>query len=198
MLSYEIPALLEEELRRHWKLLLGAGILALITGTFSILLPLATGIAIATLVGVLMLFYSGSLLADAWARRRSVGRALLRLLLAILYVVAGIWLLAAPLQGTITLTFVLIALFLVEGTMRIVMAIRERELPGRGWQIAGGAFTLLLAFLIWADFPSSAAWAIGLLVGVNLIFWGWELIGLSWAGRRLAHSSRPSSELRPA
>jgi uncharacterized membrane protein HdeD (DUF308 family) len=198
MLSYEIPAPLEEELRRHWKLLLGAGILALITGTLSILLPLATGIAIATLVGVLMLFYAGSLLADAWASRRSVGRALLRVLLAILYAFAGIWLLAAPLQGTITLTFVLIALFLVEGTMRIVMAIRERELPGRGWQIAGGALTLLLALLIWADFPSSAAWAIGLLVGVNLIFWGWELLGLSLAGRRLARSNRPSSELRPA
>ena len=198
MLSYEIPPLLEAELRRHWKLLLGAGILALITGTLSILLPLATGIAIATLVGILMLFYASSLLADAWASRRSIGRALLRVLLAMLYVFAGIWLVAAPLEGTITLTFVLIALFLVEGTMRIVMAIRERELPGRGWQIAGGVLTLLLALLIWADFPSSAAWAIGLLVGVNLIFWGWELVGLGLAGRRLAHASRPRNELTPA
>lgn len=198
-MTFALPELYEEQVRRHWKLLLAAGVLALVTGALSILLPLATGVAIATLVGILMLFYAGSLLADAWASRRTLGRAALRALLAILYVVAGIWLVAAPLEGTITLTVVLIALFLVEGTMRIVAAIRDRGLPGRGRQIAGGALTVLLALLIWADFPSSAEWAIGLLVGVNLLFWGWELVGLGLLGRRLGGGGKGRGmEPRPA
>jgi uncharacterized membrane protein HdeD (DUF308 family) len=116
---------------------------------------------------------------------------LLRALLAVLYVVAGIWLIAAPLEGTITLTFVLVVLFMVEGTLRVAGAVADRDMPARGWQIASGVLTLLVGLLIWIDFPSSAAWAIGLLVGVNLIMWGWGMLGLAAIGRRLAgHGGR--------
>jgi uncharacterized membrane protein HdeD (DUF308 family) len=81
---------------------------------------------------------------------------------------------------------VLIAFFLIEGITSIMYAIEHRrELSGRwGWMLASGIITLILALLIWARLPSTAAWAIGLLVGIDLVFGGVALIGMALAARK--------------
>lgn len=186
----------EAALRRTWKWLLVAGAIAIVAGTLAIVVPLAGGIALATLLGILFLFHAGALLGDGFALRRQTRRMLLRLLLAVLYAAAGVVLLAAPLTGLVTLTFVLGVLFLVEGSMRVAVAITDRRVPARGWQAGSGVLTVLLGALVLATWPSSSQWAIGLLAGINLLFWGWQMVALALAGRR-ATALRGAPEPRP-
>jgi uncharacterized membrane protein HdeD (DUF308 family) len=184
---------IQEALRRTWKWLMVAGVVAIAAGVLSIVLPLASSVAVATLLGVLFLFHAGALVVDAFAVRRYAARVALRLLFAVLYAVAGVYLLAAPLSGTITLTLVLGVLFLVEGGFRIAAALADRRAPARGWQAGSGVLTAILGVLVLATWPSSANWAIGTLVGVNLLFWGWSMVALAIAGRAASEPRRATA-----
>jgi uncharacterized membrane protein HdeD (DUF308 family) len=91
-----------------------------------------------------------------------------------------------PLAGVLTLTLALIIFFVVEGISAILLAIEHRRhLPSWGWILLSGLVDLLLAFLIWDGWPSSAGWAIGLLVGINMVFVGVSLIMTSIAARKI-------------
>jgi uncharacterized membrane protein HdeD (DUF308 family) len=188
----------EEALGRAWKWLLAAGLVAIAAGIASILLPAWSSIAVATFIGILFLFVSAALLVDGFAVRRSAGRTVLRLLFAVLYAIAGIYLLVAPLEGSITLTLVLGVLFLVEGGLRVGYALVDRMTPARGWQLASGLLTAALGILILVKWPSSSRWVIGTLVGVNLLFWGWNMVALALVGRRVATEPRRAPEPTPA
>jgi uncharacterized membrane protein HdeD (DUF308 family) len=105
---------------------------------------------------------------------------------SVLTIVAGAWILIAPLTGAITLTVVLVAWFWAIGVTRLLAWWRMRRVE-RSWTIGlNGAISLLLGILIWADLPSSATWAIGLLVGIELLFAGSGLIMTALAGWQLA------------
>jgi uncharacterized membrane protein HdeD (DUF308 family) len=107
------------------------------------------------------------------------------LISAALAVVAGIILLAQPVQGALTLTIVVGAYFLAEGVTTIMYALEHRrELSERwSWLLVAGIMDLLIAAIIIAGLPESALWAIGLLVGINLLFGGASLIGMALAAR---------------
>jgi uncharacterized membrane protein HdeD (DUF308 family) len=108
------------------------------------------------------------------------------LISAALAVVAGIILLAQPVQGTLTLTVVVGAYFLAEGVATIMYALEHRrELSERwAWLLVAGIMDLLIAAVIIAGLPGSALWAVGLLVGINLLFGGATLIGMALAARK--------------
>jgi uncharacterized membrane protein HdeD (DUF308 family) len=125
------------------------------------------------------------MLFDAWSVR-GAGRVAIRVFWALLTELAGLYLLLAPLSGTVTLTFVLVVYFIVIGSVRIGEAIALRGMPGAAMVGINGALSLLIGLLIGLDFPSSADWAIGLLVGIDLIFAGFGLLSVSGQGRRLA------------
>ncbi len=92
-----------------------------------------------------------------------------------------------PIAGVLTLTIWLGAFFLIEGIAAIFLAIEHRRhLPSWGWVLFSGLVDLLLAYLIWDGWPSSAAWAIGLLVGINMVFLGLSLIMTALAARTMA------------
>jgi uncharacterized membrane protein HdeD (DUF308 family) len=183
----DIAAQLREEAERHWKLYLATGVLCVLSGVFSILVPVAASISAAVLVGWALLF--GGVFQLLHAFRRDAGWDMaIRLVVAVLTVIAGIWLLLAPLAGTITLTIVLVAWLWATGAIRLAEWWHMRGLEG-SWTLAlHGLLNILLGALIWADFPSSAAWAIGLLVGISLLLWGIDLIFLAVMGRRLARA----------
>ena len=105
---------------------------------------------------------------------------------AILALVVGGMLLASPLTGAFSLTLLLIAFFIVEGAASIMFAFdHKRELSGRwGWMLVSGIIDLALALMIFAGLPSTAAWALGLLVGINMIFGGTALIAMSLYARK--------------
>ena len=108
------------------------------------------------------------------------------LLSAVLGIVVGAMLLGSPLTGAFSLTLVLIAFFLIEGAVSIMFALdHKRELSGQwGWMLMSGLVDLALAVMILAGLPSTAAWAIGLLVGINMIFGGTALIAMALHARK--------------
>jgi uncharacterized membrane protein HdeD (DUF308 family) len=107
---------------------------------------------------------------------------------AVLAIVLGVILIVRPLAGVLTLTMVLVAFFIVEGVASVVGAIQHRRhLRSWGWVLFSGIVDLLLAYLIWAGWPSSADWAIGLLVGVNMLFFGLSLVMTALAARLIGN-----------
>jgi uncharacterized membrane protein HdeD (DUF308 family) len=109
---------------------------------------------------------------------------LLNLLIGILYVVAGGYLLLLPLFGILTLTIVVAALFLADGLLEAIMAIRVKPHEGWAWVLVSGLAAIAAGLLIALQLPNSATWAIGLLVGIKMIFSGWSFIALALAGHR--------------
>jgi uncharacterized membrane protein HdeD (DUF308 family) len=100
-------------------------------------------------------------------------------------IAAGIVLIRWPISGTVSLTLVLIAFFIIEGIVTLMYAFEHRaQLSGRwAWMLASGIVDLILAGIIFAGLPETAAWALGLLVGINLLFGGTAMIGMALAAR---------------
>ena len=169
-----------EEARRTRRWLMLAGVLSLLGGIVAIVLPNIASVATAILIGWLLVFASATYVVDAFSTRDRT-RIALRLVLAVLCFIAGVYLLVAPLQGTFTLTVVLAMWFVVIGVARIVIGIADRDAPARPLVVLSGVLALLLGLLIALELPESAAWAIGLIVGVDLVFTGTMLIGLARA-----------------
>lgn len=171
---------LNDSLRQGRKWLLISGWLAVIAGTIAILVPAVASVTVAIFIGWMLLLGAVFLLVDAFAVREA-GRMVLRLLLAFGAGAAGLALLLAPLRGTYTLTVLLVLWFAVTGVVRIAAAIAERGTPGAGWMGANGVITLLLGILIGANLPESSDWAIGLLVGIDFLFYGFGAIAAASA-----------------
>jgi len=174
---------LNDSLRQGRKWLLISGWLAVIAGTIAIVVPAVASVTVAIFIGWMLLLAAVFLLVDAFAVR-DVWRMLMRLLLAFVAGAAGLSLLLAPLRGTYTLTVLLVLWFAVTGVMRIAVAIAERGTPGAGWTGANGVVTLLLGILIGANLPESSDWAIGLLVGIDFLFYGFGAIAAAAALKR--------------
>lgn len=183
---------LNEGLRQGRKWLLISGWLAVIAGTVAIVVPAVASVTVAIFIGWMLLFGAVFLLIDAFAVR-DIWRMLMRLLLAFIAGAAGLSLLLAPLRGTYTLTVLLVLWFAVTGVMRIAVAIAERGTPGAGWMGANGVITLLLGILIGAELPESSDWAIGLLVGIDFLFYGFGAIAAASALKRGAVEGGPST-----
>lgn len=171
---------LNESLKQGRKWLMISGVLAVIAGTIAIIVPAVASVTVAIFIGWMLLFGAIFLLVDAFAVR-DAGRMILRVLLALVAGAAGLGLLLAPLRGTYTLTVLLVMWFAITGVIRIAMAVAERGTPGAGWMGANGVVTLLLAVLIGAELPESSDWAIGLLVGIDFLFYGFGALAAASA-----------------
>jgi uncharacterized membrane protein HdeD (DUF308 family) len=171
---------LNEGLKQGRRWLLVSGWLAVIAGAIAIVVPAVASVTVAIFIGWMLLLAAVFLLIDACAVR-DVWRMLMRLLLAFLAGAAGLSLLLAPLRGTYTLTVLLVLWFAVTGVLRIAVAIAERGTQGAGWMGANGVVTLLLGILIGANLPESSDWAIGLLVGIDFLFYGFGAIAAASA-----------------
>jgi uncharacterized membrane protein HdeD (DUF308 family) len=178
-----------EGLARSWKGLMAVGVTAIVIGCIAILVPAVAAVGTAIFIGWILLIAGAFLVAAAFSAH-SVGSLLLRLLWAAITVVVGIWLIVEPHNGTLTLTFVLGVYFLFMGLTRITVAFLGRGQPNAGWVGLSGVCGLLIGILVLAKFPSSADWAIGLLVGIDLIFAGWTLTSVALVGKELSRTSR--------
>jgi uncharacterized membrane protein HdeD (DUF308 family) len=172
------PGELLDALRRGRRRLMIAGVLALVLGAVAIVVPAVASVATAIFIGWILVIASAFELVNAMsAQYRS--RQLLRFILAILTLAAGLYLLVAPLKGVFTLTVVLVIWFIATGTARVIVGVAEWGVPGAGMTVLSGAISIVLGVLIAEKLPSSADWAIGLLVGVDLIFAGTILVAVA-------------------
>jgi len=173
----------------HWKLVLAQGILLMVFGLLAVAMPNTATLAVEIFVGWLF-FIAGIFRAvSVWHARQMPGFGW-SMLSALLAVLLGLILIARPLAGVLTLTMVLIAFFVLEGITAIVVAVQHREhLRSWGWVLFSGIVDLLLAYLIWAGWPNSTDWAIGLLVGINMVFLGLSLLMTALAARLMGGQS---------
>lgn len=172
-----------EEDRTSGQLALFAGGLAIVIGIVAILVPVLASVAIDLFIGWVLVGLSGFVLVDAFARQ-GFARIAFRVLLALATFAAGLYLLVAPLEGTYTLTVMLVIWFVAGGFTQIMIGIAEWKLPGAGMMTVSGVLSLVLGVLIANRLPEAAGWAIGLLVGIQLVFYGMTAVATWLALRR--------------
>jgi uncharacterized membrane protein HdeD (DUF308 family) len=176
-----------EGLAQSWKALMTVGVLAIVIGCIAILVPAVAAVGTAIFIGWILLIAGAFLIAAAFSAH-SIGTVVLRLIWAALTVIVGAWLIFEPHNGTLTLTLVLGIYFLFMGLTRVTVAFVGRGQPNAGLVGLSGVCGLLIGILVLAKFPSSADWAIGLLVGIDLIFAGWTLTSVALVGRDLSRA----------
>ena len=176
---------MQDAVKSNWKAFLIEGIVLVILGMAAIAIPQLAGIAVAIFLGWMFLI-SGAVGLYLTFSTRGMPGFWWSLISALLAIAAGLILLVQPIAGTLTLTIVVGAYFIAEGVATIMYALEHRkELSGRwGWLLASGILDLLVAAAIVTGLPGSATWAIGLLVGINLVFGGTSLIGMALAARK--------------
>ena len=183
----DVSAAIARALHAHWKLLLVEGIVLLVLGAAAIAIPPLAGLAATIWLG--WIFIIGGIVGIyTTLKAQGMPGYGLSLLSAILALLAGALLLWNPMQGLVTLTYVLIAFFLIDGLTMIFLAVaHRRELSGRWqWLAVNGVIDLILAVIILAGLPASTAWALGLLLGIDLVFGGATLIAMAMAAKNAA------------
>ena len=159
------------------------GVSLIILGMLAVGSPFIAALAVNVVIAWLLVLAGVVHLTVAFHTRESVS-LIWRLLVGLAYVCCGVYLIARPAVGVASLTLVLASLFLVEGILNIVLFFRTRSLRGSSWVLIDGIITLLLGLMIYAQWPSSSAWAIGTLVGVSMIISGVTRVMLSLGVRK--------------
>jgi uncharacterized membrane protein HdeD (DUF308 family) len=174
------------DLVRHastWSIVWGA--LLIIFGVLAISSPMLAALAVNVVIAWLIVLAGAVHVILAFHAHRA-GSLIWKLLVGIAYICFGAYLILHPVLGVASLTLLLASLFLVEGILNVVLFFRMRSLRGSGWMLIDGIITLLLGLMIYLQWPSSSAWAIGTLVGISMIISGVTRVMLSLAVRRAA------------
>lgn len=148
----------------------------MVLGALAIVLPLAAVFALSGLIGILLLIGGVVQFVYTLKRHQSVGKVMLGLIVSALYVIAGLILLAHPFVTLLSLTLFLAAFLVIAGIFKVIAAVEAHGTPYWGWTLASGILTFILGVLMWTHWPGFAIWAVGLLVGIDLIFMGWMAI----------------------
>ncbi|WP_225741223.1 HdeD family acid-resistance protein [Halorussus halophilus] len=172
--------------------MIGGAIIAIL-GILAILFPFVTGLSLSILLGALLIVGALVHVAHAFSAG-SFWNVVWQIVLGLVYGFAGISLMANPVLGLTTLTILAIAFLFVGGLAEIAWGIIGRGEHGAMWLVASGIISLLLAGLLWAGFPASAAWAVGVLFGVNLLVTGVSMVMQGRANRRAVERGTPTAE----
>ena len=153
------------------------GIVLVLLGAMAIAAPLFTGLSVALLLGMLLL--AAGAIKILWAVRDQRGMG--SIIWGALTVLAGIAILARPGAALASLTLIFAAYFFVSGILEAWIAMQSKPAPGWGWALFGGIVSVVLALMVWTGFPTSAAWLVGTLVGIKLLFAGMTVLTLKRA-----------------
>lgn len=159
----------------------------ILLGMFAIAEPWIAGLGVTLLVGWLLVFGAVAHFISAF-KGGGAKHVIMQVLVGLVYLIGGGYFLTHTIMGVSTLTLLLATVILVEGVLEFVAYFRLRSTGGSAWLLVNGVVTVFLGGLIWFHWPSSSIWAIGLLVGVNLLMTGISRLMLGLAARRLASS----------
>src|SRR6266446_7040856 len=182
----QLQRALAQSVREHWVLFLIIEMLNIVIAMLAIggiTIFLGWLFLISGIVGLITTFWARHAPGFWWS-----------LLSAVLAIAAGIVLLGWPVRGAVSLTLLLIVFFIIEGVLSIMYALEhKKELSGRwGWMLISGIIDLILAAIIWGGLPGTAEWALGLLVGINMLFGGSAMIAMALHART-ADTSTPAT-----
>lgn len=178
-----------------WSITLG--ILMILVGGLAIVFPLAFTLAAEIFIGWILVLRGIFQSVDAIQQRKERGFAL-DLLVGVLSAVAGVLLLVYPLQGVLVLTLVLGIYLVLEGIIEASVALRVRPMRRWGWLLFDGILTFLIGMLIWLRWPSTAPWALGLLVGITILSSGITRLMVALVARDIVRRSSPARAAPPA
>ena len=176
---------LRETIGEHRRWFLVLGIVFIIAGLLAFAFPLATTIAVKIFLGWLILIAGIFQLLHAFQAKKWKG-VLLGSLIGLAYLVVGGWLAFFPLTGVITLTILLAVLFIFQGILECALGLQARPSGGWGWFVFSGVVAILAGVLIIAGLPGTAVWALGVLVGLNLLSTGWAYLLIARAAKKVA------------
>jgi uncharacterized membrane protein HdeD (DUF308 family) len=170
------------------------GVSLICLGVLALASPMLAAVAVNALIGWLIILAGVVHIVVAF-HSREAGSVIWRLLVGLAYVAFGGYVITRPTLGVVSLTLLLASLFLVEGIFDIIQFFRAPSALRSTWFLLDGVVTLFLGLMIYMQWPSSSAWAIGTLVGVSLIFSGVTRVMVSLAVRKATSSasSAPTS-----
>jgi uncharacterized membrane protein HdeD (DUF308 family) len=162
------------------------GVLTIVLGVFAMGSPLVTGLALGVLIGISLVV--AGLMQSVYAfQAGSIGKGVLRLLFGGVTVLAGLSIIGQPGIALATLTLILAVYFVVDGITTLIASTAVAGGQGKGLIIFNGIVTLVLGMMIWRGWPVSGAWAIGILVGIRLIFSGMTMMAMGAVGREVSN-----------
>jgi len=167
------------------------GILTVIIGIIALGSPMASGVVLTYMIAFLLI--GGGITRGIYAfKAGSLGKGILMLVFGAATVIAGFVVLANPILGLATLTIILFAYFLVDGIAEIILAFQIKPQQGWGMMLVNGIVSLLLAIMVYRNWPVSAVWLPGVLVGINLLFSGITMLAIGSTARDLRNASSES------
>ena len=169
------------------------GIVVVILGILAIALPMLTGIALTMTLGVILLATGAAQLVYTF-KSRSFGEGATRFIFSALAILAGLSLFLQPGAGLATITLFLAIWFVVDGIWSLVAGFRWRPFDGWGWMVFSGLVSIVLGIMVYRQFPYSAAWLVGLMVGIRLVFAGMTMIMMGSAGEAVIDATEKLEE----
>lgn len=186
----------DDVVRRNRAWFFGLGAAFMVLGVLLILMPLLASLLTALVIGWVMAL-AGLFQGFHAVRARGWRGASWSLVSAVLLVVAGLLVVAFPVTGTVTLTLTLAAFFAANGVVKLFRAVQNRHIPAWGWLFFDGLVSLALGVLIFAGWPSTAAWALGLLVGIDLLLGGTSMVLIGLGAGSVGGAGRLTTTARP-
>jgi len=169
-----------------WLIVLG--VVTVIAGFFALVMPWASGVGVALFVGFALVVGGVARLIGAFSAG-SFGRGTLAFIGGALTLLAGVIMVARPGSGLAALTLMLGSYLIVDGIFGAVLAFQVRPEQGWGWMLFSAVMSGILGFLLLREWPLTGLWAIGTLVGINLLFAGFSMISIGSSARKLAASA---------
>jgi uncharacterized membrane protein HdeD (DUF308 family) len=160
-----------------------AAVLFILLGMFAIIEPAVAALGVTLLVGWLLIFGGVAHLLGAF-KGGGAKQVIFQMLIGIAYLIGGLYSLTHPLLAIGTLTLLLAAVIFAGGVLEIVSYFRLKDEGASGWMLLNGVIAILLGGMIWFHWPSSSVWAIGILVGANLLITGMTRLMFGLAARK--------------
>ncbi|WP_435363995.1 HdeD family acid-resistance protein [Haloarchaeobius sp. DYHT-AS-18] len=167
--------------------MIAVGAVLAILGFLAIVFPIFTSLSLSVVFGAALVVGAFVQIAHAFSAKKWTG-FLWQTILALVYGVAGIMVLANPVLGLASLTFLLIGYFFASGVVQLVMGLQTRGQPNWGWLLFSGGLGILVGVMLFLGLPSTAAWAVGLLFGANLLASGLSMIMLAVGAKEAAEA----------
>lgn len=175
--------------RKNANWLMFLGVLLIILGIIGLGMEVSLTIGSVLFFGFLILAAGLFQLIDAF-KAEGWKSILYHILIALLYIAAGIIMIINPLLGAVWMTMAIASMLIAVGILRIFMGLQLRPLQGWGWAVAAGVATIVLGTLIFAQWPASGLWVIGLFIAIELIMQGWAMIAIAMAAKSGAVAPR--------
>jgi uncharacterized membrane protein HdeD (DUF308 family) len=188
-----VAAPVAHAVKKDSTMLLVLGVLTVILGFLAMMAPMMTGMTVAVMIGFLLIM-AGIARSIFAFKAKSWGKGIVVFLLGLLTLIVGFYMVTRPAVAAVSLTLFLAAYFIVDGIFEIIEAFDLKPIDGWGWMLIGGIVSILLGFMIWRQWPVSGAWAIGILVGIKLVFAGMEMAMLGLAGRKYSGKAEDAVE----